>query len=195
MLGMLLPPIPMSLFSHQIHRTIEFPTYLGAKYDASTTNLTYRIDAETSTAAPVEITVSFLSPITPTSTLRQSIPASYITIHVNGGVGVDVYMDVNGRWVTGDAGAKINWQYDTIDAADRKRTLQQWKLQRESQLLLSETRDRAEWGSLHFTGPYVCCRLGSYNHTPLTAHPGCPIPIRRGCSRKTDICKARSPSR
>ncbi|EAU35062.1 conserved hypothetical protein [Aspergillus terreus NIH2624] len=134
--------------------SVEFPSYLGAKYDASTTNLTYRIDvAAASSAAPLEITVSFLSPITPTSTLRQSIPASYVTIYVDGDVAVDVYMDVNGRWVTGDAGSRITWEYDTLDAADKNRTLQRWKLQRESQLLLSEIRDRAEWGSLHFTGP------------------------------------------
>ncbi|KAF9891152.1 hypothetical protein FE257_005088 [Aspergillus nanangensis] len=134
--------------------SVKFPVYLGAKYDASTTNLTYRIDSATSSAsAPLDITVSFLSPITPTSTMRQSIPASYITIYVDGNVEVDVYIDVNGRWVTGDARSRITWQYDSLDHAEEERTLQQWKFQRETELLLSETRDRAEWGSLHFVGP------------------------------------------
>ncbi|PYH93271.1 DUF1793-domain-containing protein [Aspergillus ellipticus CBS 707.79] len=133
---------------------VDYPTYLGANYDASTTNLTYRIDPATSAASPpLEITVSFLSPITPTSTLRQSIPASYVTIHVHGDVSVNVYMDINGRWVSGDAGSQIKWQYDGFDAKGSKPTLRRWRFQRENELLLSEIRDRAEWGTLHFTGP------------------------------------------
>ncbi|KAL2813505.1 hypothetical protein BDW59DRAFT_154794 [Aspergillus cavernicola] len=132
---------------------IKFPTYLGANYDASTTNLTYSIDSNSS-STPSNITVSFLSPITPTSTLRQSIPASYITIYVDSEVTVNVYMDINGRWVSGDLASEITWQYDTVRvSAGTSPTLQRWRLQRETQVLLSEIRDRAEWGTIHFTGP------------------------------------------
>ncbi|PTU21733.1 hypothetical protein P175DRAFT_0522951 [Aspergillus ochraceoroseus IBT 24754] len=132
----------------------KFPTYLGAHYDASTTNLTYRIDLNTSSpSSPVDITVSFLSPITPTSTLRQSIPASYITIYVQSDVTVNVYMDINGRWVSADPASQITWQYDNGLGSGNKPTLQRWRLQRQSQLLLSEIRDRAEWGTIHFTAP------------------------------------------
>ncbi|KAJ5953222.1 hypothetical protein N7454_000118 [Penicillium verhagenii] len=131
---------------------VQYPEYLGNNYDASTTNFTYRIDTKAST--PLEITVSFLSPITPTSTLRQSIPASYITIYVKGEVDVDVYMDIDGRWLSGDTGSKINWEWDTVNIENKEKpTLQQWKIRRENELLLSEIRDRAEWGTLHFTGP------------------------------------------
>ncbi|KAJ6011320.1 hypothetical protein N7451_002732 [Penicillium sp. IBT 35674x] len=131
---------------------LRYPEFLGNNYDASTTNFTYRINTESST--PLEITVSFLSPITPTSTLRQSIPASYVTIDVKGKLDVNVYMDIDGRWVSGDDGSKINWDWDTVDIGNKaKPNLQQWKLRRESELLLSEIRDRAEWGTLHFTGP------------------------------------------
>ncbi|EAW09666.1 putative glutaminase [Aspergillus clavatus NRRL 1] len=134
---------------------VEYPTYLGSKYDASTTNLTYRIDPTIFSASnPVEITISFLSPITPTSTLRQSIPASYITIHVlHADEPVNVYMDLNGRWVSGDAGSTIVWQHDTFGLEEKKPTLQKWQFRRQNELLLSEIRDRAEWGTLHFTGP------------------------------------------
>ncbi|KAA8646204.1 hypothetical protein EYZ11_001494 [Aspergillus tanneri] len=144
-----------SLSSDSESTPIEYPIYLGAHYDASTTNLTYRIDAVTSSAAvPLEITVSFLSPITPTSTLRQSIPASYVTIHVRGDVGVNVYMDVNGRWVSGDAGSKVTWKYDdSLNSKDDKPTLQRWQLRRQTEMLFSEIRDRAEWGTLYVTGP------------------------------------------
>ena len=71
---------------------VQYPEYLGNNYDASTTNLTYRID--TGSSNPLHITISFLSPITPTSTLRQSIPASYVTIDVQGETDVNVYMDI-----------------------------------------------------------------------------------------------------
>ncbi|KAJ5625801.1 hypothetical protein N7510_002110 [Penicillium lagena] len=129
---------------------VQFPEYLGHNYDASTTNLTYRIDTG---KTPLDITVSFLSPITPTSTLRQSIPASYITIDVQGDTDVNVYMDVDGRWVTGDIGAPLHWQRDTVAVEDHKPSLQSWQFRRENELHLSEIRDRAEWGTLHFTGP------------------------------------------
>ncbi|OQE20019.1 hypothetical protein PENSTE_c014G03865 [Penicillium steckii] len=133
---------------------VQFPEYLGNNYDASTTNLTYRIDTGSST--PLDITVSFLSPITPSSTLRQSIPASYITIDVHGETDVNVYVDIDARWVSGDHGSRVNWEWDTVDVKDKKNkkpTLQRWQIRREQELHLSEIRDRAEWGTLHFTGP------------------------------------------
>lgn len=135
---------------------VKFPNYLGHNYDASTTNFTYRIDTDTS--LPLDITVSFLSPITPTSTLRQSIPASYVTIDVHGETDVSVYMDVDGRWLSGDTGSQIRWEWDTLnveDQKDKKPSLQRWQIQRTTELLLTEIRDRAEWGTIHFTGPAV----------------------------------------
>ncbi|KAL2860429.1 hypothetical protein BJX68DRAFT_275649 [Aspergillus pseudodeflectus] len=130
----------------------KFPTYLGANYDASTTNLTYTIHPHSST--PLNITVSFLSPITPTSTLRQSIPASYVTIYVDSDETVNVYMDINGRWASGDPASQITWGFDAERASENSSpTLQRWSLQRETQALLSEVRDRAEWGTVYFTGP------------------------------------------
>ncbi|KAL4924319.1 putative glutaminase [Aspergillus undulatus] len=130
----------------------EFPTYLGAKYDASTTNLTYSIDSNTS--APSNITVSFLSPITPTSTLRQSIPASYVTFYVESEVTVNVFMDIDGRWVSKDPKSPITWQFDTErETLDTSSNLQRWRVQKETQILLAEDHDRAEWGTIHFTGP------------------------------------------
>ncbi|KAL2868238.1 putative glutaminase [Aspergillus lucknowensis] len=132
---------------------LEFPTYLGANYDASTTNLTYSIHPE-STSSPVNITLSFLSPITPTSTLRQSIPASYITAHVSSDVALNIYMDINGGWATRGFSNRITWQFDRERVpADSSPTLQRWRVQRDTQLLLSEDNDRAEWGSIYFTGP------------------------------------------
>ncbi|KAK7521099.1 glutaminase A [Phyllosticta citriasiana] len=130
--------------------------YKGAKYDASTTNLTYHIPSPRNDAKPVELTLSFLSPITPTSTRRQAIPASYISVHVTGSFDIDVYIDVNGQWVSGHRGARIVWGLDHSQF-DQKHGLKTWKVSREEELLFTESRGggnaQAEWGTLHFTGP------------------------------------------
>ena len=133
---------------------VSFPTYMGANYDASTTNLTYLIPG-TSSQDPLELVLSFLSPITPTSTLRQAVPASYLTVHVSGTFNVDVYIDVNGQWVSGDRGARIVWDLDHAAFEDSEKGLKTWKIKRETEQLLTENRDRSEWGTLHFSAPSV----------------------------------------
>ncbi|KAI9833036.1 MAG: hypothetical protein M1819_003868 [Sarea resinae] len=134
---------------------LSYPTYVGAKYDASVTNLTYRIPppAKSSGLEPLEIVLSFLSPITPTSTLRQSIPASYISVYVYGGFDVDVYIDVNGQWVSGNRDNRITWELSESALGDDKKGLKTWKVKRETEQLLTEWADQAEWGTLHFTAP------------------------------------------
>ncbi|KAH7070619.1 glutaminase A [Paraphoma chrysanthemicola] len=133
--------------------TVAFPAYEGAKYDASTTNLTYtlRTPKKLAAAGNVQITLSFLSPITPTSTLRQAIPAAYLTVYVQGGVDVDIYVDVNGQWVSGKPDSLIEWAL----AEQRGSTegLKTWMVKRQVEQLFTETDDQSEWGQLHFTGP------------------------------------------
>jgi hypothetical protein len=134
---------------------ISYPTYLGATFDASTTNLTYEIPSLNSSGAPVELIVSFLSPITPTSTLRQSVPASYVTVIVNGKVDIDIYIDLNGLWVSANRDNTIQWEMSkTPHVGEQKQaSLQTWKIKRQIEQLLTEDADRAEWGTLHFSGP------------------------------------------
>lgn len=126
--------------------------YLGANYDASTTNLTYEILGDKSTA-PALIVLSFLSPVTPTSTFRQALPASYLTVHVSGTVDLDVYVDVNGQWVSGNSFSAITWTYDPVHVDDGSSDLKTFFITREEEKLFEETDDMAEWGGLHFTGP------------------------------------------
>ena len=137
---------------------VSFPTYLGASYDASVTNLTYSIPAPSSyseSTEPLELVISFLSPITPTSTLRQAIPASYLTVHVKGSFDIDVYVDLNGQWVSGNRGNRVVWDLQQMDLADSKKGLKIWKVKRETEQLLTEYNDQAEWGTLYFTAPSV----------------------------------------
>ena len=133
---------------------VSYCNYLGATFDASTTNLTYTIPAPSEFDEPVEVIISFLSPITPTSTMRQSIPASYMTVHVSGSFDIDIYVDVNGQWASGDRGARINWEFEQQEISKGK-GLKTWRVRRETEMLLSEIADRAEWGTLHFSAPSV----------------------------------------
>ncbi|KAL2390235.1 glutaminase [Blastomyces gilchristii SLH14081] len=134
---------------------ISYPTYLGAKYDASTTNLTYSIATSPSgtSAEPLLITLSFLSPITPSSTLRQSIPAAYVTVFVKGNRNVHIYMDLNGQWVSGHRGARIVWDFDRIIPDDGGPPLNRWHVKRETEQHFTEHNDRSEWGSLYIVAP------------------------------------------
>ena len=157
-----------SLDDKSSHYNLSFPVYLGAKYDASTTNLSYTIPSPKSRDdAPVELTISFLSPITPTSTLRQAIPAAYIKVYVKGDFDVNVYMDVNGQWVSGNRGSEIVWSLEETKFEDAQH-LKSWKVQRKTQQLFTEWADRAEWGTLYFTGPkdvaHECGVSGQLRH-------------------------------
>jgi Domain of unknown function (DUF5127) len=98
--------------------------------------------------------LSFLSPITPQSTLRQAIPAAYITVYVEGDFDLDIYLDLNGQWVSGDRGSRLEWEYLKADFGSK--TLQTWRVKRQSEQVFTEYADRAEWGTLYFTGPEVC---------------------------------------
>lgn len=157
-------PILIAGFSPQISLrssprfNVSYATFLGPNFDATTTNLTYLIPKSHSShdsSTPLELVLSFLSPITPTSTLRQSIPASYLTVHVKGSFNVDIYIDLNGQWVSGDRGSFIIWEFAQQTLGDSDVGLKTWKVKRDTELLFSEFRDQAEWGTLHFTAPSV----------------------------------------
>lgn len=69
---------------------------------------------------------------------------------------MNVYIDLNGEWVTGDRANDIEW---TLDQAEPKRDttssagLKTWRINRRTQQLLTEFADRAEWGTLFFSAP------------------------------------------
>jgi Domain of unknown function (DUF5127) len=146
---------------------VSLAEYLGATYDASTTNLTYLIPAPTSGSSatkPVKLILSFSCPITPTSTLRQSLPAAYLSVYAEGSFDVSIYVDLNGQWVSGDRGSKIEWEYLTTDIITKSATgLKTWMVKKQQESLFTEINDRGEWGRLYFSGPDVstrCSRLG-----------------------------------
>lgn len=98
--------------------------------------------------------LSFMSPITPTSTFRQSLPASYMTFFVEGNLDISLFVDVNGEWISGDRNNEISWSLETLQTSKNAATpLKSWKISRLHQQLLTEHDDQAEWGTLYFSAP------------------------------------------
>lgn len=128
--------------------TVSFPQYHGVSFDASTTNLTYAIKG-----TDLKITLSFLSPITPTSTFRQSLPAGYLTAYVEGSSDIGIYIDVNGEWVSGNRNNKIVWEFGKATNKHSETTIKTWSIRRRNEELLTEFFDHAEWGTLHLSAP------------------------------------------
>jgi hypothetical protein len=70
---------------------------------------------------------------------------------VQGGVDVNIYIDVNGQWVSGKRESLIEW--GLVEQRGRAEGLKTWKVGRQVEQLFTETDDQPEWGQLHFTGP------------------------------------------
>ncbi len=81
-----------------------------------------------------------------------------MNVYVSGGFDVNIYVDINGQWASGDRQTQIVWDFAHQELADGK-GLKTWKITRRTELLFSEIRDRSEWGTLYFTGPAVGPRL------------------------------------
>ncbi|RYP62957.1 hypothetical protein DL770_009498 [Monosporascus sp. CRB-9-2] len=127
---------------------VSFPKYHGVSFDASTTNLTYTIKG-----TDLKITLSFLSPITPTSTFRQSLPAGYLTAFVEGSHDVSIYIDVNGEWVSGNRKNQIVWNFGKSTSKSSGTPIKTWSIRRRDEQLFTEFYDHAEWGTIHVSAP------------------------------------------
>jgi hypothetical protein len=77
-----------------------------------------------------------------------------LTVYVEGDFDVDIYVDINGQWVSGNRGSRIQWELQQQGLGGEK-SLKTWSVQRQDQLLFTEGWDRAEWGTLYFSGPSV----------------------------------------
>lgn len=117
------------------------PVFNGFQFDAHSTTLSYSLGTTT------QVKLYFSSPITGDSIMRQGLPASYLEVKVSGSEDLEVYVDVNGMWLTHDTNATIQWDRQNSS------TLQSWSISRQTQLLFTENSDRAEWGTLYFTAP------------------------------------------
>ena len=75
-------------------------------------------------------------------------------MQVQGDIDVDIYVDVNGQWVSGDRGSQLTWEFyqDDVQKGGGLKTL---TFKRDDEQLLTELNDRSEWGSFYFTAPSV----------------------------------------
>ncbi|MGX6608203.1 glutaminase domain-containing protein [Micromonosporaceae bacterium Da 78-11] len=101
--------------------------------------------------AGVELTVTFLSPVTPGDLKRQSQPLSYLAVTARSLDGathqVAVYVDISGEWASGDAGRRITWeQQSTAGVVSLSYTQSEPRV-------LGETGDSAEWGTMVLSSP------------------------------------------
>jgi hypothetical protein len=101
--------------------------------------------------AGVELTVTFLSPVTPGDLKRQSQPLSYISVTARSTDGttheVSVYFDISGEWGSGDSGRQITWAQETTGG------VVSLTYQQTSPIVLGEIADTAEWGTLVLSSP------------------------------------------
>jgi hypothetical protein len=120
------------------------------------------------TQAGVELTVTFLSPVTPGDLRRQSQPLSYIAVTARSTDGsphdVSVYFDISGEWASGDAGRSITWDQQTTGGVTHL------SYRQSSPDVLAERGDTAEWGTIV---------LSSTARTGLTWQIGADGDVRR----------------
>ena len=73
---------------------------------------------------------------------------------MEGDFDVNIYIDVNGQWVSGYPDAEIEWalsQQKTGD--DDVEGLKTWIVGKTNEITFAEHNDHSEWGQLHFTAP------------------------------------------
>ncbi|KAK4547118.1 hypothetical protein LTR36_001339 [Oleoguttula mirabilis] len=67
----------------------------------------------------VDLTITFLSSVTPDDLMRSSLPYSYMNLDISSADGSDhnvqIYTDISAEWVSGDHTADAQWSYGTID--------------------------------------------------------------------------------
>jgi hypothetical protein len=147
--------------------------------------LTYQIPPPNSQAEPATIVLSFLSPITPTSTFRQSLPAAYLSVRVEGTFNISVYVDLNGQWVSGDRQSPIVWRYIERQKTSSSVGLKTWRVKKKSEALFTQWGDRAEWGTLYFSASQVCIPFFTCSSNSL----GRRSPMWNFCSPETRILR------
>lgn len=113
-----------------------------AKQNSVTTTPTQTIFSLT--AGPVNVNVTFLSPVEYKDIKRQSIPLSYVFVTVEPSDGkshsVQVYSDISGEWATGDLSQVVIWNVSDSNG------IKTWSIERQNPIPFGETSDYPNWG-------------------------------------------------
>ncbi|KAI0910006.1 glutaminase GtaA [Ustulina deusta] len=97
----------------------------------------------------VEMSITFLSPVTPNDLKRQSLTFSYLDVGVHSLDGashdVQLYADVSGEWASGNLNAVIEWDYGTSDGVAYH------KFYLQNQTEISESSELPNWGTFYWS--------------------------------------------
>ncbi|KAH8671259.1 glutaminase GtaA [Xylariales sp. PMI_506] len=100
-------------------------------------------------ANKVSMNITFLSPVTPTDLMRQSLPFSYLDVTVESMDGashnVEIYSDVSGEWSSGDPTAVIDWSYGSVNGVAYH------TFARADQEQMTEINQQASWGNWYWS--------------------------------------------
>ncbi|KAJ5933262.1 hypothetical protein N7516_007751 [Penicillium verrucosum] len=113
------------------------------------------------TAGTVAVTLDFLSPVSPSNYVRQSLPFSYLTVHVSEAHGHDiqVYSDIDARWTGRESRSRRDF--------GERDGLAFYSLTVEDAPLYAEADDMALWGSAILASrPSSVTRLSALSGSP-----------------------------
>ncbi|GJE94479.1 hypothetical protein PsYK624_106490 [Phanerochaete sordida] len=142
------------------------------------------------TSGPIDLNITFLSPIEPADPVKQSFPFTYIALTAASNDGrphnVQVYSDISGQWVSGDWNDVTKWNLTSTD------TILYHAVTLETPLAFSEKNNQAEdtityYASLltqqmtYMADTDANCRgqFSSQGHLMNTVNEG-PAPIKTG---------------
>ncbi|KAF2091372.1 glutaminase GtaA [Saccharata proteae CBS 121410] len=113
-------------------------------YEYTSTRSIVKIDVD----GKVDMTITFLSPVTPNDLKRQSLIFSYMRVEVASSDGnthdVQLYSDISAEWISGDRSNIAQWDYGNED------DIAYHKVYRQTQQLFSEVSDQTEYGNWYY---------------------------------------------
>ncbi|KII95062.1 hypothetical protein PLICRDRAFT_48031 [Plicaturopsis crispa FD-325 SS-3] len=99
-------------------------------------------------AGPVDVTLTFLSPVEPQDLVKQSLPFSYLSVSAastdGGSHSVQIYTDVTAEWVATDPTIVASWNTTTGSILTHQ-------VQVQNQTKYAETKDQILQGSVYYS--------------------------------------------
>ncbi|KAH7098950.1 DUF1793-domain-containing protein [Auriculariales sp. MPI-PUGE-AT-0066] len=131
-----------------VYRTMGVPGNSATLATQTAMSFTSTSSKFTLTVGPVRLIYTFLSPVTPSDYLRQSIPFSYMSITAQSTDGashsVQLYTDISAEWVTGDVTLQANW-------TTTQGSVFTHQVQLVSQTVFSEKSDHIQHGAAYYS--------------------------------------------
>jgi hypothetical protein len=129
----------------------------GAALEQTSLTLTATRSVFTLRGGGVQITLEYLSPIEPGDLERQSIPMAWVLVTAQSvdcaSHDVSLYLDVSGEWLSGDTTQEFTWA--SVSVPSSSGALQVWTMQLAEQQILTEIKDRAQWGTIVLATPQL----------------------------------------